>query len=315
MKKIFILLLVVLFAGCALAPVKHEPQTSEYQVSPDALEELLKLLEETGANKIRAFTGKTGGTSGMLDSISVSSLANNDLAIVFDVSTMYYYKFNSSATDAENDPDYIRPDDYSSSGVWYLLSGFTFARSATPQWNFRDSGCTDYDDNVRIYANCTDVDSTEEDCDITIAVQIAGTLTDVLTIDADGLITGNELPMNARFDVTDDTDDNNISKAELNAMILDQDGDTWVLPDIDASDGLGWSVCIYGDSASAITVDPDNEDIIIDTFDDGGAESAGEAFTSGGSAGDMICLVVVKFSTDIAYWAITSENGTWSPAD
>ena len=122
-------------------------------------------------------------------------------------------------------------------------------------------------------------------------------------------------PINGRFRVTDDGTDNNVSKAEMNGLILDQDGDTWVLADIDAADGTGWSVCFYGDSANAITVDPDAEDIIIDTFDDGGAESAGESITSGGSAGDMICLVVVKFSSDIAYWAVTSENGTWTPED
>ena len=74
--------------------------------------------------------------------------------------------------------------------------------------------------------------------------------------------------------VTDDGTDNNISKTvsdgEINGFIHDNDGDTWNLPDIDASDGLGWSICFYGDGANAITVNPDDEDIIIDTFDDRG---------------------------------------------
>jgi Tfp pilus assembly protein FimT len=121
--------------------------------------------------------------------------------------------------------------------------------------------------------------------------------------------------LGGRLGVTDDGTDNNVAKTEMNALIHDNDGDTWVLADIDAADGLGWSLCIYGDGANAITVDPDAEDIIIDTFDDGGAESAGEAITSGGAAGDMICLVVIKFSGDVAYWAVTAENGTWTPAD
>ena len=184
MKKLLTLLFVFLFfVGCALSP-------NPYRLSNESVEKLLALLQDTGENKIRAFTGKTGGTSGKLDSVSVSVLSNNDLAFVFDVSasSMYYYKFNSTATDAESDPDYIRPDDYSTAGVWYLLSGFYIGRSATPSWNFRDSGCSDYDDNVRIYVDCTDIGSGTEDCDFTIAVQVDGTLTDAIIVDADGTI-------------------------------------------------------------------------------------------------------------------------------
>ena len=183
MKKLFILFLFFTLTGCAAMPVSRDSEALD-------MEKILRLIEETSANKIRAFIGKTGGTAGKLDSISVASLSNNDLAIVFDVSgsVMYYYKFVSAATDSESDPQYIRPDDYSSSGVWYLMSGISLASSAIPQWNFRDSGCTDNDDNVRIYADCTDTGSGTEDCDITIAVQVDGTLTDVISIDADGNI-------------------------------------------------------------------------------------------------------------------------------
>jgi hypothetical protein len=74
-------------------------------------------------------------------------------------------------------------------------------------------------------------------------------------------------------------------------------------------------VCVYGSSASAITVDPNAEDIIRDTFDDGGLESAGEEIVSGGAAGDMICLMVTDFSGDVAHWTVMSEHGTWTPTD
>ena len=68
-------------------------------------------------------------------------------------------------------------------------NGITVGRSATPQDNYQDSNCTDSDDNVRTYVNCTDTGSGTEDCDYTIAQQIAGTLTDILTFDADGVLT------------------------------------------------------------------------------------------------------------------------------
>lgn len=121
--------------------------------------------------------------------------------------------------------------------------------------------------------------------------------------------------LNARIPVWDDGTDNNISKQELNGIIHDNDGDTWNLPDIDAADGTGWCECFYDTAGNAVTVNPDDEDKIRDTFDDGGLESAGEAITSGGSAGDMICMCVIDFSGDVAHWSVTSENGTWSPAD
>jgi len=121
--------------------------------------------------------------------------------------------------------------------------------------------------------------------------------------------------LSGRIPVGDDAVNNTITKAEMNSIIYANDDDTWVLDDIDAADGTGWSVCVYQSTAAITTIDPDDEDMIRDTFDDGGLESAGELIASTAVAGSMICLVVTDFTGDVAHWSIMSENGTWTPAD
>jgi len=83
------------------------------------------------AGKIRGFKNQTGGTANDLDSISVGDLADGDVGFVFSSSYDYFYVyvFNATATNSESSPTYIRPDDYSTQGVWYLttLSGVTFS--------------------------------------------------------------------------------------------------------------------------------------------------------------------------------------------
>jgi len=67
----------------------------------------------------------TGGTSTSLDGISVSDLAKYSRAVAFVYDTndrSYIFEFQAGATDSENTsthPYRIRPDDYSSQGVWY----------------------------------------------------------------------------------------------------------------------------------------------------------------------------------------------------
>jgi hypothetical protein len=68
-----------------------------------------------------------------LDSLDITALGTpnsvnlgeGDLALVSTISgatvEIYFYVFDASATDAESSPDQIRPDDYSSAGVWRLV--------------------------------------------------------------------------------------------------------------------------------------------------------------------------------------------------
>jgi hypothetical protein len=74
--------------------------------------------------------GLTGGGAGDLDSLDITGastpnaydLIEGDTAIVTTILgtavNYYIYVFDASATDAENSPDIIRPDDYASAGVW-----------------------------------------------------------------------------------------------------------------------------------------------------------------------------------------------------
>ena len=68
----------------------------------------------------------TGGGSRDLDSIAVASLSDGDRAMCAvsenNENRLYYFEFQAAATDAERTtqrPYRIRPDDYSSAGVWY----------------------------------------------------------------------------------------------------------------------------------------------------------------------------------------------------
>lgn len=64
--------------------------------------------------------GLTGGGATALDGIAIAELANNDVCHVHASGTYYYYVFDADATDAESSPTLIRPDDYSTAGVWKL---------------------------------------------------------------------------------------------------------------------------------------------------------------------------------------------------
>ena len=65
--------------------------------------------------------GLTGGTQRDLDYVSVSDLNNGDRAIVLTGTIKYHFKYDSTATDSETvstHPFKVRPDDYSTAGVW-----------------------------------------------------------------------------------------------------------------------------------------------------------------------------------------------------
>ncbi len=65
--------------------------------------------------------GLTGGTSRKLDSFPIAGLTTGDRAFVSDSGNFYYFKFDSTAVNAENTtthPYYVRPDDFATAGVW-----------------------------------------------------------------------------------------------------------------------------------------------------------------------------------------------------
>jgi hypothetical protein len=63
----------------------------------------------------------TGGAERSLDILSVATLTEGDRAIVMTTAAAYFFKYNATATAAEQAataPRVIRPDDYSSAGNW-----------------------------------------------------------------------------------------------------------------------------------------------------------------------------------------------------
>lgn len=116
------------------------------------------------AIKIYNCTALTGGATRALDAISVGVLTNGDRAHANVNDVSYWYLFDSSATDAESSPDIIRPDDYSTAGVWKLQSaaltgglyplpgstlltgdiiGLSFARTGDNEVTFQPMVCKD----------------------------------------------------------------------------------------------------------------------------------------------------------------------------
>ncbi|MFB5606351.1 MAG: hypothetical protein ACE5R7_08700, partial [Nitrosarchaeum sp.] len=169
-------------------------------------------------------TAINGGGAGALDKIDGAGLANADVAIVVLENNGTYgnallvYVLDADSAAAESSPSVISPDTNAGTKRWELAgtvqTSTSLSRSATPQINFGDSDTTDSDDNVRIYANCTDTGSGTEDCDITISVQIAGVLTDVFIIDADG----NIAPSTLNLDLTN-TVANTLPSASINTIV------------------------------------------------------------------------------------------------
>jgi hypothetical protein len=149
---------------------------------------------------IIGFTALTGGGTGALDAVECEdilgdntdrAIATGDFAIgMTSDKDFYFYRYNALGTSSESSPDIIVPDDRatdcSGNGQWELLRSINVARSATPQTVYRDSDCTDTDDNVYWTVNCTDTGSGTEDCDISLYQQIAGAATEVFKADADG---------------------------------------------------------------------------------------------------------------------------------
>jgi hypothetical protein len=87
-------------------------------------------------NKVRAYTALTGGGTGALDKTAVAELADGDIAMVVTATDLYFYSFDATATDAESSPLFIRPNDYSTEGVWKLVSFNALA--------YRSSGTESY---------------------------------------------------------------------------------------------------------------------------------------------------------------------------
>ena len=180
MKKIIALFIsfLLIFLATACAPKR--------QLTP---EDYMKRAANVGAaTRMYGRINLIGGTKSV-DNIAYAGLLDGDLCIVItDAKILYFYRWESSATAAEDSPWVIEADDDGGgNGRWELITALALGRTSGPSLIFRDDDCTDDDINVRVRGNCPDDQgSGTEDCDFYIDVQINGVLTNVLHIDADG---------------------------------------------------------------------------------------------------------------------------------
>lgn len=137
---------------------------------------------------------QVGGTESV-DNIPYANLMAGVINVTFcmvttDAGIFIPYLFDKTSSASEDAPlyDIITPDDQSGNGRWKKVTGLALGRTATQASIFRSSDATDSDINAQVDIDVTDPDSGQEDIDYYIRTQIAGVLTDVVQIDADGNI-------------------------------------------------------------------------------------------------------------------------------
>jgi hypothetical protein len=287
---------------------------------------LEQLVERSGANVVRAFTCLTGGTTGCLDKISRTVITNGDIAMVVTGNIIYFYQYNSSATDTEASPTFIRPDNYDTSGVWYLVDvrakGVNTGTSTTPSIDFYDSDAADGDINAKIYANCTTTTSGAEVCSVYIQTQglsaenAAGTLTTRLSIDTANDLLDTTLKIRGAIPIVAATSTPlNLTAAEALGSIVftSYAGATTInLPDYTAARSaskakIGSSVCIYASVAQQLIVDTAADDKIRLA---GTLGAAGATVTSDSAAGDYACFVLTDAASDVGHWTLFGYGKT-----
>jgi len=260
MKRLPILFLFLIFIGCAGLQIQGPQVEAPPGAQVGDVFRIEEITSQSAANKIRAFTEIEGGASGALDAIDCQVLAENDLAFAYHINskTNYFYWFDDGATDAEDSPWIIRPDNYAtcSDGVWKAMTGFGFGPTSQPKIVFRDLEATDFDDNVYINTNCSATGTGAEDCYLEIWTQRNGAAARYMAIPSDGdtaagFITLCEDPDNGdnciTIDVADSIDANYaiIVPSANDTLVGKATTDTFTNKTLDAS-ATGNTVKLYG---------------------------------------------------------------------
>lgn len=153
-----------------------------------SLQELQQMATGTGAAKVRAFDHFEGNDTGAVDKVDTANLTDGDFCFVVYSGGFYVLWYDDDNAEDEDAPNVVYAHDRDAAGAWVLVGSISIKPSTTPAWNFYDSDATAGDINGKIYLNCTDTGDGTEDCDLFFQVQIAGTLTTVIQIDADGSV-------------------------------------------------------------------------------------------------------------------------------
>ena len=315
--RYLIILLILLWTVPAFATVQFFPADSP----------------TVGLNSVDTILGD--GSAGVYE-----ALDDGDMALVsttgLDV-CLYVLDTDSAcgATTTETPcPQYIQPETVGTCTdcCWVLTDfngiGFTALPSATPAVNYLDSDATAGDTNCRSYVTCTDTGDGTEDCDWTLACQVAGAETDKIVVDADGYTTITALAATSASLITPDigaaTGTSAVLTGDIRGMIttaIDADGiadmtaaqcrgqvyinttqtNTYALP----AAAAGQNCCFYANSAHKVTVDVD--DGVDQIMYQGITIGAGDELDSPASAGAYACFLGI----DETYWLVLGSSGAW----
>jgi hypothetical protein len=309
-KYLGILLLVVSF-GCAGLQQKPQP----VEKPPGQVFRIEDITTQGAANKIRAFTEIEGGASGALDAVNCTLLAENDLALAYDVNseTMYFYWFDDGNTDAESNPWKMRPDNYATcgDGVWIAMSSFGVAGVAQPAVNFRDSDQA-HQIIAKLYADAADAN----DSRLYVQVEVGTSLTTYITIDG----VNEEITLAANLEstyyISGEVNVQQVSSMPHSVSAIESRGGYLVvtatgdvdLPDCSAT-SIGMNLCVEQGDASetvSVAVGDASDDILYE----GTLLGVNNEIDSPGGAGDrgaFICLIC----TEANLWRVKGHEGTW----
>ena len=162
-----------------------------------------KLENEASSPNVLYFKTALTSAADAMDDLSVSDLNDGDGCIVVTGNVVYMYQFDSDATDAEDSPAHIRPDDYSSQGVWDLVevyaSGMNLVAGDDPYVLFRDTSAPGDDKDMgKIKIVYADGGDGSENADILFYITQGGA-EDTLVLQFDESDNRWELPSGVKF--------------------------------------------------------------------------------------------------------------------
>jgi len=189
---------------------------------------LFMSTSHAAATKMYGRDALTGGTKSV---DNITGMSAGDLCIAIVSSTLYFYEFTGSDLGAEGDyitgVDPICPDSPGdcSTGSWQLVTDFALGASSNPTLTYRDLETDSGISAATVDVQCSDAGTGTEDCDYVVKVMIGGSLTSVMTIDADGNIT---------FGLGIDIGDLSITNVgDIAADSISPDGTTLEIGDVD----------------------------------------------------------------------------------
>ncbi|MHA2163492.1 MAG: hypothetical protein ACXACB_02005 [Promethearchaeota archaeon] len=311
-KLFTILLLASTFAFSGCAGLQPKPQVEQ---PPGTVFKIEDLTTAGAANKIRAFTEVTGVASGSLQAVDCTLLAENDLALAYDVNsaTMYFYWFDDGNTNATDDPWEMRPDNYATcgDGVWIAMSSFGIAGVAQPAVNFRDS---DQAQQIiaKLYADAADAN----DSRLYLQVEIDTALTTLITIDGVNEVITMSRPIESTYYISGEVNVTQVTSGPHAVTAVQARGGYLIvtavidvdLPDCSAT-SLGMNICVEQGDASeivSVAVGDASDDILYE----GTLLGVNNEIDSPGGATDrgaFICMIC----TEANLWRVKGHEGAW----